>query len=245
MNEIRRDIVKTEIRPKYGLHRWDIFGLNLFDYNDVPCSIEQRPDALFLTDLTTRHHCSAHVGSLALKDRVDTPEEMFGPADGSIPFTRTRVGFSDGFYNLDEWHCFDAAFFPRVTPLFWQALLREEDDLEQMLACHGLAFYVAPYLDTMEEMQRLLATPFRGESQWLQDVTNLYGLVLMVGHDGQYFHAYARNKENLRLIEPSLTAVISAIEASQWFQAHKQELAWGDDFDACLMLPKQKESCTT
>ena len=242
MDDVKLDIVRTKWHPEFGLHHWYVFGLNLIDYNKVPCAIEKRPDVLFLTDMTARLSCAAHVGSLGLKDIVDTPEEMFGPAEGATPYTRTRVGFYDGFYNLDEWPCIDSCFFPQVTPLFWQALLRGEDDLEQLINCHSLAFYAAPRSDAKEEMSKLLAAPFPGEAQWLKAVAALYGLVVTTGHDGQYFHVYASDKANLQLIEPSLAAASAAIEESVWFQTHKQELAWDDDLNCCLMLSKKEQA---
>lgn len=243
MDKIPFDIVRIEMRPEFGLYHWDIFGLNIFDYNDVVCPIERRPDVLFLTDLTARHSCAAHVGSLGLQDRMDAPEEMFGPANGAVPFSRTRIGFFDGFYDLNKWPCWDACFVPHITPLFWQALDYEENNLDQMLQLHCLAFYVSPRPDALKQMPGLLAALFAGEAQWLQSVTDLYGAVVAVGHDGQYLHAYAKNEEGLRLIEPSITAAAEAVEASEWFQSHKAELAWSEDpedLNCCMMLPKQK-----
>jgi hypothetical protein len=238
MGDVRLEIVRTEKHPEFGLHHWLLFGLNVFAYNDVPCAIEQRPDVLFLTDITARLTCSAHVSAMALKDRVETPEEMFGLSDGDIPYLHTRTEFYGGFFDLDTSPCFDACFFPKVTPQFWQALLREEDDLEQMILCHGLAFYVAPRLNAMAEMTRLLRLPFPGEAQWLTALTDLYGAVLIVGHDGQWFEVYSKDEDGLRLLQPSLISATTAVERSEWFQIHKQDLAWGDDLDACLMLPK-------
>jgi len=241
MENKRFDIVKIERKPECGLQHWNIYGLNIFHYNHVPCAINQRPDVLFLTDLTARLVCAAHVGSLALSLRVDTSEEMFGPPDGTTPYSRTRVGFSDGFYDPDEWPRFDACFFPHVTSLFWQALLGGEDDLEQLLGCHGMAFYAAPrsvneQADITKKMQKLLAAPFPGEAQWLTAITELYGLALTVGHDGQYFHVYAQDESSLQWVKPSLSFASQAVEESEWFQTHKQELVWDDDLNECLML---------
>jgi len=242
MSELRSDIVHLETHEEFGLYRQTIFGLNIFDYNDVTCPIEQRPDVVFLTDLTTRQKCAAHVGSLALKDRVDSPEEMFGASDGSTPYLRTKIGFSDGFYDLNEWHCFDACYFPLVTPFFWQALLKGKDDLDQLLVSHGLAFYLAPNADAASGMRRLLDSRFPGEAEWMNAVMDCYGLVLTVGHDGQYFHAYARDWETFRLLQPSLNTAMLAVEKSAWFQAHRQDLAWSkdpEDLDCCLMLQER------
>ncbi len=238
MSDVEPDIMRAEREDEFDLAHWYLLGLNVFEYNDVPCSTEQRPKALFLTDLTRRLHCAAHVSSLALKDLVAAPEEMFGPPTGTTPYLRTRVGFHDTFYDLNEYPCFDACFFPLVTPLFWQALT-QGDALDDMISNHGLAFYVDPKPNAMAEMERLLDAPFPGESQWLHAVTGLYGLVVKVGHDGQFFEAYAREEAGLDLLSPSLAIAVAAVAESEWYQTHKAELAWGDEFKACLMLPER------
>ena len=241
MSDAIIEIVRLEKRPKFGLHHWTLFGLNILEYNKVTCPIKAQPDVVFLTDLTARLSCSVHVSSLALKDRANSPEEMFGPPDGATPYVRTRIGFHDIFYDLNAWPCFDACFFPRVTPDFWLSLLREEDDLEQMLANHAFAFYVSPGSEADLAMAKLLAAPFPGEAVWLEAATDLYSLVVAVGHDGQFFHIYARGPESLRLIEPSLSAASVVIKSSEWFQSHRKELEW-DDLNCCLTLPEYRHN---
>ena len=235
MSDGQVNIVRLELRSKSGLAHWSLCGLNILEYNDVDCPIEHRPDVVFLTHLTSHRPCSVHVSSLALKDRASTPDEMFGLPEGTTPYIRSRIGFHNIFYDLNEWPCIDACFFPRVTPAFWHSLLREEGDLEQMMSSHAFAFYVAPRSNTETAMERLLAAPFPGEMQWLKAVTDLYGIVVTVGHDGQFFNIYASDTDSLRLIDPSLSVATMAVESSDWFQLHSSELVW-DDLNCCLML---------
>lgn len=68
MRETYNPIVRTEDQEEHGLVHRFLFGLNLFNYNDVPCPIGQRPDALFLRSATVRARCSAQVGAMYLKD---------------------------------------------------------------------------------------------------------------------------------------------------------------------------------
>jgi len=90
-------------------------------------------------------------------------------------------------------------------------------------------------------METLLGGSFPGESQWLNAAANLYGLVLTVGHDGQFLHVYSSKDENVEWIKPSLEIMTSAVEDSEWFRSHVHELTWSKDLDACLMLPKLSE----
>lgn len=237
MNQLPPECVQLHMYPGLGLYKWVLWGLQIFEYNGVSCPIEQRPEMVFLTDLTSHLACAVHVSSLALKDVVSSPEEMFGPADGPTPYLRSRIGYHDHFYDLNTWHSWDSCVFLQVTSLFWQTLLREEGDLSAMIGSNGFSFYVAPHRDTTEVLERLLSAPFPGETEWLTAVLDLYALVVAVGHDGQFFNVYARDREAIHLIEPSLQTAIHAIETSKWFQTHQIELAW-DDWHGCLLLPE-------
>ena len=235
MSDIKSDIVRLKMYPEPSIYHWKLFGLNIFEYNEVPCPIDQRPDVVFLTDITSRLVCAAHVSSLALKDRAASPEQMFGPSDGPTPYFRSRIGFHDIFYDLNEWRSWDACVFPHVTPLFWKALLRKEGDLSEMIGSHGFSFYVGPFSDTTANLEQLLRSPFSSETEWLKAVCKLYALVVTVGHDGQYLHIYSSDEEMPVLLETSLYAAINAVQTSAWFQSHRAELAW-DDHSLCLML---------
>lgn len=236
MSDFQSNIVRLKTYPGMGLYHWRLFGLNIFESNEVPCAIEQRPDVVFLTDMTSRLDCAAHVSSLALKDRAASPEQMFGLPFGPTPYLRSRIGFHDIFYDLNEWHSWDSCVFPQVTPLFWQALFRKEGDLSEMIGSHGFAFYVAPYSSTTVDLENLLSSPFSSQTEWLKTVCELHALVVTVGHDGQYFHIYSRDEASLALLEPSLHVAVNAVQTSAWFQWHRDELAWDDEW-LCLMLP--------
>lgn len=258
------DILRTQDEQQHGLAHRYIFGLNLFDYNGVDCPIGQRPDVVLLRRLTERVPCAAQVGALYLKDRVDSPDEMFGPPhgpDAATPYSSTRVGYSDDFYELGVGIDFDVrlldggsdgevvyggryfgdCLFPEVTPAFWQALLRGGgDDLDHLIGNHALVLYAGPKAgDADERLARLLLEPFPGKGPLLQAVTALYSVALLVGHDGQYLHAWAREAADFTLLEPALSDAVRAVEESEWFQANRGELAWSEDLDACLMLPRR------
>ena len=64
MIETHSDIVRLTEYPGLGLCHRRLFGLNILSYNESPCLIEQRPDVVFLTDLTSRLVCAVHVSSL-------------------------------------------------------------------------------------------------------------------------------------------------------------------------------------
>jgi len=255
---MRDDIIRIEDRGEFGLAHRYVFGLNLFNYNRVPCPIERRPDVVFLARLTERRVCAAQVAALFLKDHVDTPEEMFGaPAgpDAETPYHEARhVGFYDGFFDLQggipftgrmvegEWVPDDEprygdCFFPRVTPAFWRAVEREEGSLDQLLFCHGLVLYVGPTApDAGERMARLLDAPFSTEETFLRAVADLYAVAPLVGHDGQFFHAYARDAANFTLLDAALADAVRVVEESDWYRANRDRLAWSKVRDACLML---------
>ncbi len=237
---MRTEIVRLERYPGGSVLHWYLQGLNVFVYNRVECPIEERPEVVFMTDLTSRLDCTTHVSSLALKDRASSPEEMFGAADGPTPYFRSRVGYNDHFYDLNVWRSWDSCIFSHVGPLFWQALLREDGDLNEMIGSHGFAFYVNPISEDATELKRLLAAPFpgEGENEWLEAVCEACALVVTVGHDGQFFEIYTRDSDNLQLIMPSMQAAVKSVEESAWFQAHKAEFEWNGEYNwLCLTLP--------
>ncbi|MBC7805807.1 MAG: hypothetical protein H7145_06620 [Akkermansiaceae bacterium] len=202
--------------------------------------------------------CSAQVGALYLKDCTEAPEEMFGLPDGpdaETPYHMVRrVGFFDGFYDLQggvpfemwlvdgEWvsgeTLYGDCFFPRVTPAFWETLQRGEGDLDQLFSCHGLVLYAGPKTkEAGVNMVALLDEPFSDEGQFLRTATDLYAVLVLTGHDGQFFHAFAKSADDFALLEPALSDAVRAVEGSDWFRTNKARLAWSEELDACLMLP--------
>jgi hypothetical protein len=215
-------------------------GLNILAYNDVDVPAEQDPRFVFLRSLSEHAPCSAHVGSLALKDMVDTPEELFGPPDGDLPYVRTKVGLYDVFYDLREYPCYDACFFPEVTAPFWRIqYLDNRSGIERLIDDHALALYVGATGEALARITPLLQAPFPGEEQWVGTMTQLYPLVVVVGHDGLYIEAYASDASHFALLEPALAQATEGIRAHPWFRENEGKLEWEEDPSLCLILQER------
>lgn len=232
----RQSVIRLVEHPPFGVFSRYIEGLNIFLYNNVNVPIQDDPRVIFLKYLTEQFLSSAHVSSLALKDMVDNPQELFGPSDGPTPYSRTRISYYNcTFYNLDEYACFDACFFPHVRGKFWGSRAEDGTDISGLFDWHGLAVYVDAKPGALEQMKQLLAAPFPGEGQWLQAVTDLYSLVITVGHDGQNFEAYTQELERYHLLEPAFEYVAGEVSSSGWFQQNVGLLEWEDEFSGCLI----------
>jgi hypothetical protein len=236
MYQDRYGIVRLVEHPLFGVFERYIDGLNIFLYNDVDVPTQDDPRVIFLQNLTRQFPSSAHVGSLALKDMVDDPLELFGPPDGRTPYTRTRISYYNcDFYDLNEYPCFDACFFPEVTNKFWEAKAADGTDIGGLFDWHGLAVYIGAKAGALEEMSQLLAAPFPGQGQWLQAVTRLYSIVITVGHDGQNFQAYAQELESYNLLQPALDQAAGIVSSSEWFQQNVERLKWEEELSLCLI----------
>jgi hypothetical protein len=240
MYQDRDSIVRLVEYPPFGVFSRYVDGLNIFLYNDVEVPTLADPRVLFLRNLTEQLPSSAHVSSLALKDMVDDPQELFGLPTGLTPYTRSRISYYNcTFYNLDEYPCYDALFFPEVTGSFWEAKTEYDTDIGGLFEWHGLAVYVGAKPGTLDEMQRLLSAPFPGEGQWLKAVTGLYSLVVTVGHDGQNFEVHTQNLEDYDLLKPSLEYAAGIVSSSEWFKHNRKVLEW-DDESSCLIAEQDK-----
>lgn len=236
-------ITCIKLTTEDGLFHCYVHGLNIFAANGLRVPALSDPRIVFLKALSEQVPCAAHVGSLAMKDLVDAPEELFGPPREELPYTRTRISFHDGFYDLNQYPCWDACFFPQVTPAFWEARLPEEErrdehawaGLDYLIALHGLALYVGASPSALDAMAALLNAPFSGSEQWLQETSRLFPLVVMMGHDGDYFDAYARDAASLGLLEPALARAHDLIQSSAWFQEHEEKLEWDEEYNLCLI----------
>lgn len=130
-----------------------------------------------------------------------------------------------------------------MTPTFWEARLPEEErrdehawaGLDYMIAAHGLVLYVGPSPTALRAMTALLNAPFPGSEQWLQETSRLFPLVVMTGHDGDYFDAYARDAAGLGLLEPALARADALVQASVWFQEHEDKLKWDKEYNLCMI----------
>lgn len=241
MYQDTNSIVRLVEHPPFGVFERYIDGLNILLYNNVEVPTQADPRVIFLKHLTEHFPSSAHVGSLALKDMVDDPTELFGLPDGQTPYTRTRISYYNcTFYNLDDYPCFDACFFPSVANEFWETQAEDGTDISGLFDWHGLAVYIGAKPGTLEVMSRLLAEPFLGNWQWLQAVTNLYSVVITVGHDGQNFQAYTQEMENYNMLKPALDYASESASSSEWFRQNVRRLRWEDEVSLCLIAEDER-----
>lgn len=241
-------IIRTQDTHESGFYQRSVLGLNIFASNGLVVPAREDPRIIFLRVLSEQIPCSAHVGSLALKDIVDAPEELFGPSTERLPYSRTKISFHDGFYDLNEYPCWDACFFPQVLPVFWEARLPDEENyegIEYLLPAHGLALYVGAIPTALDLASALLKEPFPGADEWLHQITQLYPLVVTVGHDGDYFHAFTRDEAQFALLDSALAVATDAIKASLWFREHEPILEWEQDWRLCLIAKTGRESTKT
>lgn len=234
--QIRQDnnIIVTSDEIRHGLAKRTIYGLNVFNRNHVAVPTLQDPRFLFLKSVTDAIRCSAHVGAMALSDRVDTPEELFGHPKDDMAYSRTTVEYHDGFFDLSGSHYFGACFFPFVSAGFWEAHLDNDGgDMEYIIRCHGMALYVGASRQALDAMTGLFDAPFPGETQWLRETTRIYPLVLVVGHDGDCFHAYAKQTARFQLLDRPLLKTAEYVRSSNWFQHNQTSLSWNDE-NMCL-----------
>jgi hypothetical protein len=233
------EIIRTNDDTEHGLPQRYILGMDIFrGITGIPFD----PRIMFLKALSEQVSCSAHVGSLALTDIVDTPEELFGPPRSALPYSHTRISFDGKFYDLGDYPSLDALFFPLINATFWEAHTSDEDnaagdELRYLIRCHGLAMYVGGSSSAPDAMTSLLSAPFPGVEQWLQEATRLYSLVVVIGHDGGHFEAYARDEASFNLMDAAISLAETAIRSSAWFLENEHTLVW-DELNLCLRLPR-------
>jgi hypothetical protein len=239
-----QNILETRDTREYGLYVRTIYGLNIFSANGYIAAPSNDPRIVFLKTLSVQHSSSIHVGSVGLSDIADEPEELFGQPNEHSGYSKVRIGLSEGiFYEAGNNNC----FFPYALEQLWTA--KDFDDnrnpIQYLIECGALALYVAPY-SNIEAMLVLLALPFpllqmplhSSQSGWLQEVANIYSLVVVVGHDGMQFSVYSREADNLDMVSAPLHLATSIVESSQWYNQHQQFLQWDDKYEKCLMLPE-------
>jgi hypothetical protein len=235
--QIRQDnnIITTYDGKRDRLAVRTIYGLNIFARNGLQAPAMLDPRLVFLKCLTDEMPCSAHIGAIALSDMMDAPEELFGCSGGSEIYSRTSVEYHDGFTDLSGSHYFKACFFPAVPPGLWEASLNDGGgDMEYIIRCHSLALYIGVSQPALSAMRRLLEEPFPGEEQWLRETTGIYPIVLVTGHDGDHFIAYATSDDRFQMLDRARERACEFVRSSEWFQRYRSSLAW-DTGEMCLM----------
>lgn len=233
-------IVKIEKHSKAGLLLQDVYGLNIFASNKVTFPTREDPRIVFLRSLSERFVCSAHTGNLF--DMADTPEELFGPADGANSFLIAHTGVYGGhFYDATEWNNFPACIFPIVQNSFWSLPMRGDGKgMLEIVEWDALALYVGLIEGGLEKIRNLAKQPFPGDKEWLQQVIGLYRAVIITGGDGFYIHAYVSDAMSFELLNPAIDEAVKAIESNEWYQQNKERLVWEPELSLCLGLPEQK-----
>ncbi len=233
-----KPVVKTEIQIDGGRKTHYTFGLNIFAANNVNVEIDDDPRIVFLKTLTERYTCSAHIG---LEDIVTDSVSLFGPAGRHNDYSLVDVTLHAGhFYapNNDSKGC----FFPTVTPQFWGSLFEHPLEAAMLLSSDAIAFYAINDNETLDSQKQntvedLLSNFISGDSDWLDNMTKLYSLVVQTAADGWMFESQSQNSLHFDMLSfPDSQAVLS-IERSHWFRKYFEEMQWDDENEGCLMLP--------
>ena len=233
--ETNEAIVRTEDGYRYGLHVKDIYGLNIFQANDVNVAYSEDPRLLFLKRVTEILSSSAHLGWLALKDLVDNPEEAFGASTTDNYYIRTSLSIHGGtFYELDS---AKAVLFPHIEGRFWQVSGISPQPIEYCVQSDALALYAGAEPEATEALIKLANNPFPGQEQWLRELSSLYSLIIISQDDGWYFEIYSRSAVQFQALDTPLLEAVASIKTSSWYQQHQAELEWDDGPDNCLKLP--------
>ena len=229
---LRMEIERTE-NPFHMV----ICGLNVFQENEIECDLDKRPDIIFLTHLTQNLLCSAQLSGVVLLDVEEIPDRIFLQAPRQLCFIPTQIGYYDGFFGYKDISKSRDLFFPKIDSLLWDVLRQEDDAHEYLIRCSGLALYISPKVEGLDNMKVLLDSPFPGEKEWIDAATDIYQLILTVGHDGRYIHVWGKDEDSLKLLSPSLSLADRKIESSEWFQTHQHELVFDEENALCLVLP--------
>jgi hypothetical protein len=230
-------IVRTSDKLEFGLKLRCIFGLSIFAFNEVKDGY-QDPRVVFLQSLSAENACSAHFGDL--NDIADTPEEVFGPAEGDNAFIRLRTSIWGGhFYSPEDVSAFDPCIFPKVETRFWGTAWSEGHSVfPDIIDLGALALYVRPEDSTLQALESLAQEHFVGDADWLNAICSLYKVAVVAGHDGDYYRAYARNDEDFELLTPAVEKAVQSVKETEWFSQNAGKLKWDEEGGGCLMLPE-------
>lgn len=236
-------IIRTLDKQEYGLCHRFIFGLSTLRLNRAVSFRLGSEETLFLSALGNQCEYSGQVGAISLEECGVTPEAVFGSQNANLPYLPTHIGFNQAFFDLNSLtvnnprfvegctirrvSTFGDSFVPRITSDFWRAI----NTIPGFFYSHGLVLYISPtdkFEQVTESMSRMLAGPFPGEERWLREVTRLYRMVLLLGHDGEYFHAWTRDTTHFALLDDPLSKAEASIRNSQWFQSNESRLVWSE-----------------
>jgi hypothetical protein len=197
-------IVRTKDSTEFGLNARNIFGLTVFGDNRVPIDPFDDPSFMFLRGLAEEHECSVHTGNL--QDMADVPEEIFGNIMVANPLHEIRTSLYGGIF-YDSWmmRSFPACFFPRIEESFWRASIEDNSlTFPQIINYGAIALYIGPKDDSSEIIKKHGQRGFDGPEEWLNLICDAYRLVVVAKHDGDYFRAYAQDKDAFENLTNSL-----------------------------------------
>lgn len=221
-----------------------VHGLNIFSANGIKVSAHEDPRLVVLKDFADAHTSSIHIGSIGLKDLVDSPEELFGPSTGSDNYFKVGAGVKEGIYYFDV-HDDSNCFFPIASDNFWEVPMSVDDagELQYLIECGSIALYSGFTDAVTSEGRRLLndstvwaTNPLPSQAEWVQRLTEVWNVVVVTGHDGTELVVYTRSPDQLDLLSLSIKKASDLIAESSWYKQNQYALTWDSENEKCLIL---------
>lgn len=230
-----KEIIRLQVDNEFDLVHLSIYGLNIFEHNELSVSPDEDPRLSFLSLISKAYPCSACVGYLSLKDHTDNPIDLFGPPEGKTPYIRVPIGLYGGtFYDLVTYPTEPACFFPIIGNDFWKAKVTgDQADLTTIIYDDALAVYVGTDLGSQQKIAKASSEPFVGEADWLQLLSQLCSVIILSAGDGMSVEVFTKDLTHLDLLYSALDETTAKISQSDWYKTHRDDLAWNFD-DMCL-----------
>lgn len=227
-------IIKTLGKNSGDLQKKYIFGLNIFDVNDVDCSISSNPQLEFLRCLCSENDVSANTGNLY--DFANSPEELFGNTKSKINYETVKIGCYGGkFYDSENWNTFPALCFPQISSEFIN-IEKDESVILKIISSDAICLLVSPkHKNSKNRLKALLNLPLKNTDDFVKEILNLYTLVMTTQADGDYFVLYAQTDDSFHIIDRPLKRAINKIEESSWYKNNHSHLIWDDEYCMCLI----------
>jgi hypothetical protein len=239
-----QEIVKIQTSRLGDLYAWHITGLNVFRANRVEVPWESDPRLLFMRGITSTP-CAGYVGSLALNDLCDAPEEITGYlADGvawlKLPMNLYLTEFcphgKDDSYLAGGY--VPGYYVPSITPTFWSLTTDlASSTSEYLMRCDALAVFAGANNERSARAIELLKSPSIDHDALVCKLADIFEFVVLTASDNFSFEVYSCESPLPALARSSLDAAAEAVRNSAWYIANQDALRWIDgDLDECLKL---------
>ena len=216
-----------------------IFGLNIFNVNEVDCSLFGSPQLTFLNNICYQYETSAITGNLF--DFADSPEELFGSARYGGGYKIVKFGYYGGeIYDVKEWKSFPPLLFPRISSEFINLKdLSGNSLILNIMYSDALCLLILPkHKNSFSKLAELLTSERIQTEKFINQATGLYSLVIFTQADGDYFTVYSQTTSSFERLNLSLKNSIELVEKSPWFKNNCQHLIWDNEDNMCLVTTK-------